>query len=101
MISAARILDAVKCLPEFSGAHESYVSLNYLHLRLPLFCSGLKRRHIVNFVCRESVLDELVDIIVPRGVNAFYCDLHVVRSAEIPSHEVLALQEPRRGRTQS
>jgi len=39
---------------------------------------GNKRRHTVNFVCRGSLLDELADIIVPRAVNAFHCDLHTL-----------------------
>jgi serine/threonine-protein phosphatase PP1 catalytic subunit len=37
-----------------------------------------KRRHVVNFACRESLLHELTDIIVPTSVNAFHCDLHTL-----------------------
>jgi len=36
---------------------------------------GNKRRHVINFSCKESLLDELADIIVPKGVNAIHCDL--------------------------
>jgi len=39
---------------------------------------GNKKRHDVNFVCKESLLEELADIIVPKGVNAIHCDLHTL-----------------------
>ncbi|KAH8418714.1 hypothetical protein KR009_012037, partial [Drosophila setifemur] len=39
---------------------------------------GNKRRHAVNFSCKESLLDELADIIIPKGVNAIHCDLHTL-----------------------
>ncbi|KAH8240383.1 hypothetical protein KR032_010027, partial [Drosophila birchii] len=39
---------------------------------------GNKRRHAVNFSCKESLLDELADIIVAKGVNAIHCDLHTL-----------------------
>ncbi|KAH8376522.1 hypothetical protein KR200_007314, partial [Drosophila serrata] len=37
---------------------------------------GNKRRHSIDFTCKESLLEELADIIVPKGVNAIHCDLH-------------------------
>jgi len=37
-----------------------------------------QKRHDVNFVCKESLLQELADIIVPKGVNANHCDLHTL-----------------------
>jgi len=40
--------------------------------------SGNKKLHDVNFVCKESLLEELADIIVPKGVNAIHCDLHTL-----------------------
>ncbi|KAH8327487.1 hypothetical protein KR059_012892, partial [Drosophila kikkawai] len=50
--------------------------------RFPSKCSfvlfGNKRRHDINFVCKESLLEELADIIVPKGVNAIHCDLHTL-----------------------
>jgi len=39
---------------------------------------GNKKRHDINFVCKESLLEELADIIVPKGVNAIHCDLHTL-----------------------
>jgi len=42
---------------------------------------GNKKRHDINFVCKESLLEELADIIVPKGVNAIHCDLHTLESA--------------------
>jgi len=39
---------------------------------------GNKKRHDINFVCKESLLEELADIIVPKGVNAILCDLHTL-----------------------
>jgi len=40
---------------------------------------GNKKRHDINFVCKESLLEELADITVPKGVNAIHCDLHTLR----------------------
>ncbi|KAH8284395.1 hypothetical protein KR054_006149, partial [Drosophila jambulina] len=39
---------------------------------------GNKRRHAINFPCKESLMDELADVIVPKGVNAIHCDLHTL-----------------------
>jgi len=39
---------------------------------------GNKKRHDINFVCKESLLEELADIIVPKGVNSIHCDLHTL-----------------------
>ncbi|KAH8240511.1 hypothetical protein KR032_004484, partial [Drosophila birchii] len=39
---------------------------------------GNKRRHNISFTCKESLLEELTDIIVPKGVNAIHCDLHTL-----------------------
>ncbi|KAH8327545.1 hypothetical protein KR074_008457 [Drosophila pseudoananassae] len=39
---------------------------------------GNKRRHIFDFTCEESLLEELATIIVPKGVNAIHCDLHTL-----------------------
>jgi len=39
---------------------------------------GNKKRHDINFVCKESLLEELADIIVPKGVKAIHCDLHTL-----------------------
>ncbi|KAH8280001.1 hypothetical protein KR054_002344, partial [Drosophila jambulina] len=39
---------------------------------------GNKRRHAINFPCKESLFDELADVIVPKGVNAIHCDLHTL-----------------------
>ncbi|KAH8249810.1 hypothetical protein KR032_004488, partial [Drosophila birchii] len=39
---------------------------------------GNKRRHNISFTCKESLLEELADIIVPKGVNAIHCDLHTL-----------------------
>jgi len=39
---------------------------------------GNKRRHLVSFSCKESLLREIADIIVPNGVNAIHCDLHTL-----------------------
>lgn len=32
---------------------------------------GKKRHHLIGFTCREFLLDELENIIIPRGVNVF------------------------------
>ncbi|KAH8317562.1 hypothetical protein KR059_005250, partial [Drosophila kikkawai] len=39
---------------------------------------GNKRRHNNDFTCKEALLEELADIIVPKGVNAIHCDLHTL-----------------------
>ncbi|KAH8338222.1 hypothetical protein KR067_005907, partial [Drosophila pandora] len=39
---------------------------------------GNKRRHLIDFVCKETLLDELADTVVPKGVNAIHCDLHTL-----------------------
>jgi len=39
---------------------------------------GNKRRHNIDFTCKESLLEELADIIVPKGVNGIHCDLHTL-----------------------
>ncbi|KAH8356912.1 hypothetical protein KR200_010467, partial [Drosophila serrata] len=36
------------------------------------------RRLPIKFTCKESLLEELADIIVPKGVNAIHCDLHTL-----------------------
>ncbi|KAH8362336.1 hypothetical protein KR093_005908 [Drosophila rubida] len=42
------------------------------------FLFGNKRRHAINFSCVELLLDELADVVVPKGVNAILCDLHTL-----------------------
>ncbi|KAH8329598.1 hypothetical protein KR067_003410 [Drosophila pandora] len=39
---------------------------------------GNKRRHNIDFSCEESLLEELADVIVPKGVNAIHCDFHTL-----------------------
>ncbi|KAH8285939.1 hypothetical protein KR018_003315, partial [Drosophila ironensis] len=39
---------------------------------------GNKRRHDIDFTCMESLLEDLADTIVPKGVNAIHCDLHTL-----------------------
>jgi len=37
-----------------------------------------KRRHLISFACKDSLMSELEDVIIPKGVNAFHCDLHTL-----------------------
>lgn len=37
-----------------------------------------KSRHLISFACKDSLLSELEDVIIPKGVNAFHCDLHTL-----------------------
>ncbi|KAH8362545.1 hypothetical protein KR084_009857, partial [Drosophila pseudotakahashii] len=39
---------------------------------------GNKRRHSIDFTRKESLLEELADVIVPKGVNAIHCGLHTL-----------------------
>jgi len=37
-----------------------------------------KRRPLISFTCKDSLMGELEDVIIPKGVNAFHCDLHTL-----------------------
>ncbi|KAH8272179.1 hypothetical protein KR018_008773, partial [Drosophila ironensis] len=39
---------------------------------------GNKRWHDIDFTCMESLLEDLADTIVPKGVSAIHCDLHTL-----------------------
>jgi len=39
---------------------------------------GNKKRHSINFSCKQTLLEELANTIIPNGVNAFHCDLHTL-----------------------
>lgn len=48
------------------------------HWKRTFILFGNKRRHSINFSCKQALLEELANIIIPNGVNAFHCDLHTL-----------------------
>jgi len=41
-----------------------------------------KKRHAINFTDMKSLLNDLADALVPKGVNALHCDLHTLATVQ-------------------